>query len=56
MSTLSAGRRHKAYTRGRVWARSAATPLILIAGMLLILIPIAAFMIWLVLSLYNWAV
>jgi hypothetical protein len=29
---------------------SAATPLILIAGMLLILIPIAAFMIWLVLS------
>jgi hypothetical protein len=35
---------------------SAATPLILIAGMLLIVIPIAALMIWLVLSLYNWAV
>jgi hypothetical protein len=32
---------------------SAKTPLILVAGLLLILIPLAALLIWLVLSLYN---
>jgi hypothetical protein len=32
---------------------SAATPLILIAGLLLVLVPIAALWIWGVLSLYN---
>ena len=35
---------------------SAATPLILIGAMLLVLIPLAALLIWLVLSLYNWTV
>jgi hypothetical protein len=35
---------------------SAATPLILIAGILLFLVPLAALWIWGVLFLYNWRV
>lgn len=35
---------------------SPATPVILIAGLVLILVPIAGLWIWAVLSLYNWSV